>query len=81
MSLRESLDSAHMSAVIIPPFPKTVRYIRFTAVRAKLGGISKTTLYGLMKQASFPRPIKLSRRLVIWNEVEIDAWIQKKKTV
>ena len=41
-------------------------------------GISNTKLYGLIKTGQFPRPHKISERLVAWDEAEIDQWLAAK---
>lgn len=38
---------------------------------------SKTTLYELIKNDGFPKPIKVGAKSV-WVEAEIDAWIEAK---
>lgn len=38
-------------------------------------GISKPTIYRLMKIGDFPRPLKLSPNRVAWRSVDIAAWI------
>lgn len=40
---------------------------------------SKTTLYELIKNDSFPKPIKVGSKSV-WVEAEIDGWIESKIT-
>lgn len=40
--------------------------------------LSKSQLYNLMKQGSFPRPIKVGGRSVAWPEPEIEAWLQQR---
>lgn len=40
--------------------------------------ISKTQIYRLIKQGHFPAPYKLSERVSVWNEAEIDAWLSQK---
>lgn len=54
-------------------------YIRATRVRAKLGSISRTTLYTLrINDPSFPNPIEISTSLHLWREVDIDNWVESK---
>lgn len=38
-------------------------------------GISKTTIYRLMRSGAFPEPIPVGARAVRWLESEIDQWI------
>ncbi|MDH5548082.1 MAG: AlpA family transcriptional regulator [Gammaproteobacteria bacterium] len=41
-------------------------------------GMSKSTIYMMVGEGSFPAPIKLSHRAIGWRESEIDSWIAKK---
>ena len=43
-------------------------------VEARLG-ITKTTIYRLMRCEAFPTPIQVGPRAVRWPEAEIEAWI------
>ena len=38
-------------------------------------GISRSTIYRLMEDGDFPRPIKLGRRAVGWKSEDIDDWL------
>jgi len=38
-------------------------------------GISRSTIYRLMQNGDFPRPIKLGRRAVGWKSEDIDKWL------
>jgi prophage regulatory protein len=42
----------------------------------KITGIARSTRYELIARGAFPRPIKLSRRLVAWSRSEISEWMQ-----
>ena len=37
--------------------------------------ISRSTIYRLMLDEEFPRPIKLGRRAVGWKSEDIDEWL------
>lgn len=41
-------------------------------------GVSKPTLYRLVKAGKFPSPIRISERLSGWASAEVDAWIKAK---
>lgn len=45
-------------------------------VRARLGGISVTTLYRQMKSGALPKPIKIGSRSM-WDAAEINAAIER----
>jgi prophage regulatory protein len=40
--------------------------------------ISKTQIYRLISKGELPPPFKLSERVSVWDEAEIDAWVAKK---
>ena len=41
-------------------------------------GLSKSTLYRLIKQGSFPPPLQLAPRAVRWRSDEIDEWLSNR---
>lgn len=55
-----------------------VKLLSADDLRARGVRLSKSQLYNLMKQGSFPRPIKVGGRSVAWPEPEIDAWLQER---
>lgn len=44
----------------------------------RIAGISKTTLYGLVKVGEFPAPVPLGGRAVAWASTEVEAWVANK---
>ena len=40
--------------------------------------LGKTTLYMLVKESAFPKPIPLGLRAVGWLDSEVDAWIHSR---
>ncbi|WP_149779032.1 helix-turn-helix transcriptional regulator [Roseovarius litoreus] len=46
----------------------------------KITGLSRSTLYSMMADHNFPRPIKLGKRAVGWREADIAAWVESRKT-
>jgi prophage regulatory protein len=52
-------------------------FLRLPKVKA-LTGLSKSTLYELMQQKSFPSSILLCRRTVGWLKSEVDQWISER---
>lgn len=55
-------------------FEKPKRIIRI-AETVKLTGIPKSSIYALLKEGKFPRPIQLSTRCVGFVEEEVQVWI------
>lgn len=44
----------------------------------QLTSLSKTTIYRLMKEETFPKPIKITSRRVAWRKSQIDQWLDQK---
>lgn len=55
------------------------RYVllRRKDVSAKLK-ISKTQIYRLVRRGDLPPPRKLSERVSVWSEAEVDAWLAER---
>ncbi len=51
--------------------------LRVKDVCAKTG-ISRTHLFRLIQRSLFPKPIKLSERISVWDETSIDRWLAEK---
>lgn len=41
-------------------------------------GLSRSSIYAMINEGLFPRPIQLSSRSVGWLENEVDDWLQKR---
>ena len=44
----------------------------------KITGLSRSSIYNMMKMNEFPRPVKLSERSVAWVYEEIQTWLNEK---
>jgi len=44
----------------------------------KRTGLTKSGIYFLMSNGSFPRPVPLGTRAVGWIEAEVSAWLSRK---
>lgn len=53
------------------------RHYRRPAVE-EITGLSRSTIYDKMSRGEFPRPVKLSDRIVAWPESRIDAWLSER---
>jgi prophage regulatory protein len=51
--------------------------LRFPAVRARTG-LSRSTIWRLERQGSFPRHRRISRNVVAWVEDEVAEWMRSK---
>ncbi|MFZ9115024.1 MAG: helix-turn-helix transcriptional regulator [bacterium] len=50
------------------------RLMRLPQVKS-MTGLSKSTIYSLMAEGSFPKQIKIGPRLVAWTDSDIQQWI------
>ena len=57
---------------------KSFKYLRLPQVLG-LTGISKPTVYRLMKSGGFPKNYKLAERIVAWKDDEVQAWMSSRK--
>ena len=53
------------------------RMLRRTEVEA-LVGLSRSTIYELMRDGEFPLPLQVGKRAVRWHEREIAAWLAER---
>lgn len=44
----------------------------------RLTGLSRSTIYAMMKEGTFPKPIQLGARAVGWQEMTISAWLAER---
>lgn len=51
------------------------RLIRLPEVES-VTGTKKSTIYKLVRDGSFPQPVRLSARMVAWSEAAVQAWIR-----
>ena len=50
-------------------------FLRINRVQELLGGVSRSTVYELVKASGLPSPIRLSPRHAVWVAADIHAWI------
>ena len=41
----------------------------------RITGLSRSTLYAMIAEDEFPKPIRLGKRAVGWREADIAAWL------
>lgn len=56
---------------------KNDRFLRWPEVRQRVG-YSRSQIHNLVKQGSFPAPIKLGARASAWLQSSIDEWISER---
>ena len=50
------------------------RFIRRPAVENRTG-LSRSTIYLLMQNGQFPKPVCIGGRAVAWPEADVEAWL------
>lgn len=53
--------------------------LRRPAVEA-VTGLSRSSIYAMMDKDEFPRPIRIGRRAVAWQQSAIEAWLANRQT-
>lgn len=52
------------------------RFLRLPALLEKLGGVSADLVYSWMKTRGFPKPMKLSRKVSLWDLETVEGWME-----
>ena len=71
--MTDRLLAPHQTANRSPGITDDVTFIRLPEVKA-VTGLSKTSLYALIKEKRFPAPVRLGPRAVAWVKSEIRQW-------
>lgn len=74
MAQRRPLHSGPAARGHVHLDASTERLLRRPEVLLRTG-LSRTSMYRLMQQQQFPRPVHLSAKTVAWSSSAIDAWI------
>ena len=45
----------------------------------RLTGLSRSTIYAMISDGTFPRPVRLGKRAVGWRESDIAAWLAERE--
>lgn len=53
------------------------KHLRLPAV-IEATGLSRSTIYDMMKAGTFPQPVKLSVRAVAWPQSEVMNWLAER---
>lgn len=43
-------------------------------------GLSRSTIYAMMDEGEFPRPVRIGRRAVAWRDSDLKAWLASRET-
>jgi hypothetical protein len=65
---------------IKPDSPKLPRFVRANAVRRMFANIDHATLNGLIADGMLPAPIRPRRNLVLFDEADLLAAVQRMRT-
>lgn len=44
----------------------------------RITGLSRSTLYAMMAEGDFPKPVRLGKRAVGWREADIASWLESR---
>ena len=53
------------------------KFLRIKSVIEKTG-LAKSTIWLWVSENKFPKPLKLSPRITVWEEEKIDKWMNQK---
>jgi prophage regulatory protein len=45
-----------------------------------LTGLSRTSIYRMMEEGDFPRPVRVGKRAVAWREADLANWLDNLST-
>jgi prophage regulatory protein len=51
------------------------------AVVIRMTGLGRSTIYRLIAESKFPRPVRLAKRAVAWRRADLDRWSEARPTV
>jgi len=46
----------------------------------RLVGLSKTTIYALLAKGDFPRPVRITDKIVGWRAEDVAVWVRDRPT-
>jgi prophage regulatory protein len=58
---------------------KAERLVRWPEVKQRTG-LSRTTTWRMIRNKTFPAPIKLTDHAVGWRQSDLDAWIASRRS-
>ncbi|MDE2761335.1 MAG: AlpA family transcriptional regulator [Gemmatimonadota bacterium] len=58
-----------------PRTTSPIRFVRLHEVMARTG-LSRSTIYVMMAEGRFPKPVPLGERSVGWIESELEEWLR-----
>lgn len=43
-------------------------------------GLSRASIYAMMAEGAFPKPVRIGKRAVAWRQSDIATWIEQRAT-
>lgn len=59
--------------------PKTERFLRIKQI-LEIVPIGRSTVWKMVSEGRFPRPLKLSERCTVWRETDVQQWMNDRIT-
>ena len=69
--------SAQSASSLPESAPQRARFLRMSEVE-QIVGLNKRTIQRMVKEESFPAPVRLHERSIGFVESEVDAWMDNK---
>jgi prophage regulatory protein len=80
VALEDGVDAVEATLQLkrqLAPASVPLRLLRFGEVRQRTG-LSRSTIWRMERNGSFPKRVKVSVNVVAWREDEVAAWIATK---
>ncbi len=58
----------------------SVLFLRLPAVM-RMTGLGRSTIYRMVADKRFPRPVRLATRAIAWRRTDLDSWSESRPTV
>ena len=55
-------------------------FLRMPSV-IRLTGLGRSTIYRMVAESKFPRPVQLGDRAVAWRRSDVDRWSEQRPTI
>ena len=46
----------------------------------EMTALSRSTIYAMMDEGTFPRPVRIGKRAVAWRDSDLRAWLASRET-
>lgn len=55
----------------------TMRFLRINEVRERIG-LGRTSIYKMVNEGTFPKPVRVLGKKVAWIDSEVDEWMMQR---